>query len=325
MKRIISLLLCCVFVLITTGCDTASSAFEITVVLDWLPNTNHTGIYVAQELGYFAEEGLTVTIQSSPEDGATPLVAAGTADFGIDAQDALASAFAREDPLPITAVAALEQHNTSGLLSPTSCDITRPADLCDHRYAYSGRPTEEEILKSLVEGDGGDFSQVEQIPSTVTDISNAFAPGGVDCIWVFYGWDGIAAQQMGINCNYLPIRDYNPAFDYYTPVLIANNEFLEQHPEETKRFLNACQRGYQYAAEYPEEAAAILQKATPETDSTLLLESQRYMSAQYQEDSIPWGYMDPDRWNAFYQWLWENQVIDYPIPEHFGMTNGYLP
>lgn len=309
-----------------TGCDKndSSSEFAITVVIDWLPNTNHTGLYVAQELGYFEEEGLSVDIQSPPEDGATPLVAAGKADFGIDFQDSLASAFSKEDPLPVTAVAALVQHNTSGLLSPVSYNITCPANLEGHRYAYSALPLEEVILEHLVEDDGGDFSRVELVPSTVTDISNAFNSGGVDCIWAFYGWDGIAAQQLGIDCNFIPIGEYNPALDYYTPVIIANNTFLEEHPEETKRFLNACKRGYQYAEENVIEATAILQKATPETDSTLLLESQKYLSTQYEEDSVPWGYIDPARWNSFYQWLWENQGIEQPIPENFGMTDDYL-
>lgn len=324
MKKIISGLLCAAFLLLTTGCGSSSSAFEITLVLDWLPNTNHTGIYVARELGYFAEEGLDVTIQSPPEDGATPLVAAGKADFGIDFQDSLASAFASEEPLPVTAVAAIEQHNTSGLLSPVDCEITSPSDLCGKRYAYSGWPTEEEILKSLVEQDGGDFSQVTQIPTTVTDINNAFSADGVDCVWVYYGWDGVAAQQLGIDCNYIPIAECNDVFDYYTPVIIANNDFLEQHPDETKQFLHACERGYQYAAEHPEEAAAILQKETPETDSELLLASQMYLSEQYTDDGVPWGYIDSERWNAFYKWLWENGAIEYPIEENFGMTNEYL-
>ena len=90
---------------------------DITLVLDWTPNTNHTGLYVALEKGYFEEEGLNVTIVQPPEDGATAMVASGQAQFGIDFQDYLAPVFSSEDDYNVTAVAALIQHNTSGIIS----------------------------------------------------------------------------------------------------------------------------------------------------------------------------------------------------------------
>ena len=93
---------------------------KITFVLDWTPNTNHTGLYVAEEKGYFEDAGVDVEIVQPPEDGASALVASGKAQFGIDFQDSIAPAFASDDPLPVTAVATLIQHNTSGIISRNS-------------------------------------------------------------------------------------------------------------------------------------------------------------------------------------------------------------
>ena len=90
---------------------------KVTFVLDWTPNTNHTGLYVALEKGYFEEAGLDVEIVQPPEDGAEVLVASGKAQFGVSFQDSMAAALAGDNPLPITAVASVIQHNTSGIIS----------------------------------------------------------------------------------------------------------------------------------------------------------------------------------------------------------------
>ena len=108
---------------------------KITFVLDWTPNTNHTGLYVAQELGYFEEAGLEVEIVQPPEDGAEVLVASGKAQFGVSFQDSMAPAFAREDALPITAVAAVIQHNTSGIISRKGEGMDTPKGMEGHSYA----------------------------------------------------------------------------------------------------------------------------------------------------------------------------------------------
>ena len=102
---------------------------EITFVLDWTPNTNHTGIYVAQEKGYFEEEGLDVEIAQPPEDGADALVASGKAQFGISFQDTMAPGVVGDSALPTTAVAAVVQHNTSGIISRKGEGMDTPKGL----------------------------------------------------------------------------------------------------------------------------------------------------------------------------------------------------
>lgn len=306
-------------------CESSPEANDIIFVLDWTPNTNHTGLYVAMEKGYFEEEGLNVTVIQPPEDGAEALVASGKAQFGVSFQDTLAPAFARENPLPITAVGTILQHNTSGILSRKGDGIERPKGMEGHRYATWDLPVEKSIIKNVVEADGGKMENVELIPSTVTDEYSALKTKQVDAIWVYYGWAGIGTKVKGLETDYFAFKDINPVFDYYTPVIIGNNNYLEEHTEETKAFLRAVTKGYEDTIANPEEAGNILLKYAKELDKDLVLESQKWLSTQYKEDGTSWGYIDEKRWNQFYQWLYGNKLIEKAIPDNTGFSNEYLP
>ncbi|MBE6789582.1 MAG: ABC transporter substrate-binding protein [Ruminococcaceae bacterium] len=327
MKKIISvalvlIMMCGVFASCT---KTEADTEKITFVLDWTPNTNHTGIYVAEKLGYFAEEGLSVEIAQPPEDSSVVLTASGKADFSISFQDSLAAAFTGDEPLPVTAVAAVVQHNTSGIISRKGEGMDRPAGLEGHSYATWNGSIELATLEAVVNKDGGDFSKVELIPSTVTDEVSALKTKSVDSIWVFYGWAGVKAELEDLPTDYFEFRDIDPVFDYYTPVLIAGNDFLEKRPEAAKKFVKAVSKGYEYAVNHPEEAAEILLEAAPELDRELVLASQKYLSAEYTADAEKWGYIDPARWNAFYSWVNKEGLTEGTVPLDFGFTNDYLP
>ena len=298
---------------------------KITFVLDWTPNTNHTGLYVAQEKGYFEDEGLEVEIVQPPEDGADALVASGKAQFGISFQDTMAPGVVGEDALPTTAVAAVVQHNTSGIISRKGEGMDTPKGLEGKKYATWDAPIEKTMMENVVEADGGDFSKVELIPSTVTDEVSALESKSVDAIWIFYAWAGVATEVAGLETDYFAFKDINPAFDYYTPVIIGNNEFLEKEPETAKKFLSAVKKGYEDAIEDPDGAAEILCEAAPELDQELVKASQEYLKDQYIADADRWGYIDPDRWNLFYNWLNENGLTENEIPENTGFSNEYLP
>ena len=298
---------------------------KITFVLDWTPNTNHTGLYVAQEKGYFEDEGLEVEIVQPPEDGADALVASGKAQFGISFQDTMAPGVVGEDALPTTAVAAVIQHNTSGIISRKGEGMDTPKGLEGKKYATWDAPIEKAMMENVVEADGGDFSKVELIPSTVTDEVSALESKSVDAIWIFYAWAGVATEVAGLETDYFAFKDINPAFDYYTPVIIGNNAFLEKEPETAKKFLSAVKKGYEDAIEDPDGAAEILCEAAPELDQELVKASQEYLKDQYIADADRWGYIDPDRWNLFYNWLNENGLTENEIPENTGFSNEYLP
>ena len=309
--------------------STASAAAltKVTFVLDWTPNTNHTGLYVALAKGWFEDAGLAVEIVQPPEDGAEMLVGSGKADFGVSFQDSMEPALVGDEALPITAVAAVIQHNTSGIVSRAGEGINTPKGLEGKKYATWDLPVEKAMLQNVMQQDGGDFSKVVMIPSTITDEPSALKSKSVDAIWIFYAWAGIACENAGVPTDFFAFRDINPVFDYYTPVIIANNSFLEAHPETARAFLAALKKGYEYAEAQPEEAAEILMEQNPELRSSadLVTASQKYLAGRYTAEAASWGVIDPARWNAFYNWLNENGLSDPVIPENTGFTNAYLP
>lgn len=317
--------------LVLTGCAAkeekkeAAALEKVTFVLDWTPNTNHTGLYVAQEKGFFKEAGLEVEIVQPPEDGAVVLVASGKAQFGVSFQDSLAAAFAGEEALPVTAVASVIQHNTSGIISRAGEGMETPKGMEGHTYATWNGPIELATVQKVVEADGGDFSKVSLIPSTVADEVSALQTNSVDAIWIYYAWAGVKMEVEGLETDYFAFADIDPVFDYYTPVIISGNQYLEEHPETAKAFLAALQKGYEFAIGQPEEAAEILLNAAPELDRSLVVESQKYLADQYRADAPYWGYIDAARWNAFYEWVNENELTEEKILPDKGFTNKYLP
>ncbi|MCJ7666179.1 MAG: ABC transporter substrate-binding protein, partial [Actinobacteria bacterium] len=128
---IIVVLVVTVLLLCLPACQRETTAGDglqnITIVLDWVPNTNHTGIYVASENGYYNDEGLEIEIIQPSEGGSAELIAAGKGDFGISYQEQVTYARTAKNPLPIVAIAAIIQHNTSGFASPEDKDIKTPA------------------------------------------------------------------------------------------------------------------------------------------------------------------------------------------------------
>ena len=313
--------------IISGGCEirnkTNSISDKVRIVLDWTPNTNHTGIYVALDKGWFDEEGLVVEVLMPPEDGALLLLASGRAEFAVDFQDSLGPALGTKNPLPVTAVAGIINHNTSALMSLKSSGITRPRDLSGRRFASWETPLVTEIIKNLVEGDGGDFSLVKMIPNMAMDAFSAMETD-VDSIWIFYAWDGIAAEIRNTEVDYLVLGTINPVFDFYTPVVVINNAWAESNPETAKKFIKALSRGYVFSIENPEEAARILLKYAPELDKELVQRSQAWLASRYRGNSPRWGEIDSTRWGAFFKWMYSKGLLENDIGEG-GFTNEYLP
>ncbi|MBQ7101750.1 MAG: ABC transporter substrate-binding protein, partial [Clostridia bacterium] len=209
MKKLISILLAVATVFCLSACGKTENS-KITIVLDWTPNTNHTGIFVAEANGYFEQAGLDVEIVQSAESSAETLVATGKAQFGVSFQDTIAPAFVGEDAIPVTAVAAVIQHNTSGIISRKGEGMDTPKGLEGKKYATWDLDVEKETIRDVMKADGGDFDLVELIPSTVTDEVSALKSGSVDAIWIFYGWAGVACQTAGLATDYFEFADINP-------------------------------------------------------------------------------------------------------------------
>lgn len=302
-----------------------SDTEKITIALDWTPNTNHTGIYVADKLGYFEDAGIEVEIIEALESGAEAVVGSGTAQFGISFQDYLVPLFAapEDEQLPITAIAAIIQHNTSGIISPKELGITSPSMLCKNSYATWELPIEQAIMKKVVTDDGGNWNEVELIPQYVENIQGAF-DSGIDSVWIYYGWDGVNTELAGLETNFFYFKDYGRELDYYSPIIIGNSEYMNDNSDTTGKFLEAVKKGYEYAINNPEDAAKILVEANEGLDLELCTASQKWLADKYQDDASAWGIIDADRWDSFFAWVYENGLCENKIPKGYGFTNEYL-
>ena len=310
----------------TTSAASGSAAdtTKLTFVLDYTPNTNHTGIYAAIAKGYYAEEGLDVEVVQPPEDGADALVGAGKAQLGMSYQDVMANYLGSDDPLPVTAVAATIQHNTSGIISRQGDGITRPKGMEGKRYATWDQDVEKAIIKSVVTTDGGDFSKVQLIPASSSDEVTGLKANEFDCIWCYEAWAVQNAKVQDFAYDYFSFRDIDSVFDYYTPVIIANNDFLKDQPDVAKAFLRATKKGFEYAEQNAGAAAQILVDAAPEVDPALAKMSQEFLADQYTAEASSWGVIDSERWAKFYAWMNENSLTPVKLDEAAGFTMDYL-
>lgn len=295
---------------------------KVTLVLDWIVNTNHTGIYVAEELGYFEEEGLDVEIVQAPEMNFVEMVGMNSAQFGICGQEQLTQARVTGN-VPVVAIGTILQHNTSGFAAPADRNIQSPKDFEGKKYSGWGTPLEERFIETLMKKSGGDFSKVEMRMMGATDYF-ASMETEADFAWIYYGWDGIGAEVRDYPLDFILLQDVDPVLDFYSPLFISNEETISDHPELVQKFMNAVSHGYQYAVENPEVACDLLLKSTPGTNRTHALRSIEYLSHYFLDKNGRFGSMEQSIWEKFSAWMFDNKLIESPLNITESYTTGFL-
>jgi len=332
MKKSLSLFI--IPVLLLSGCGTGPSSptnstaatkplTSVTIMLDWTPNTNHTGLFVSKEKGYFAREGLDVKfIQPSSDGNVEQLVAAGKVDFGVSQQEQVTTA--RANDVPIISLAAIIQHNTSGFASPTSKNIHTAKDFEGKTYGGWGLPSEDAILKALMQKEHADFSKIKMVNIGEADQLTSLTKN-IDLTWIFYGWTGKEAELRHQPLDMIYLKDVDPALDFYTPVLITNEKMTQSQPELVRHFMKAVSDGYLYAIKNPNEAADLLIKNAPEANAELIRSSQTWLSPQYQADAPRWGEQKVIVWERYAKWLVDRHLLPKMIDSSKAFTNDFLP
>jgi len=297
---------------------------EVILILDWVPNTNHTGIFVAQSKGFFEQAGLEVDIIQPGEVYAEQAVAGGAADFGVSFQEQVT--LARADGVPIVSIAAIIQHNTSGFASREELGAETPADWDGLRYGSFGSPFEEPTLQVMMECAGGDYDALEIVDTGYSDPLALLDERQIDLAWIFYAWQGIQAELQNIDLDVVMMEDWFDCIpDYYTPVLITSEETINERPSVVEAFLTAISMGYQFAIENPDEAAGILLEAAPELDQDLVYASQNWLSPRYQSNAAQWGVQELSVWENYSQWMDRYDIIPNSIDAGSAFTSDFLP
>ncbi len=296
---------------------------KVVAMIDWVPNTNHTGLYVALDKGWYQEQGLDVEIVEPAESGVEQVVATGKAQFGVSYQEQVTNARAQD--VPIVSIAAVIQHNASGFASPKSKNITRPKDFEGKRYGGWGSPIEKQVLDVLMKCDGGDVNKVEFVDIGSNDFFVA-TQRDVDFAWIFETWTGVEAELRGVPLNYVALKDWTNCLpDYYTPVLITSEQTISQNPDLVRRFMAATSKGYQFAIAQPAEAATILIKHAPESNPELVKKSQALLSPLYAEGAARWGEQKLEVWKSYGDWMAERGLLSKKIDPTKAFTNDFLP
>ena len=298
---------------------------KITLVLDYTPNTNHTGIYLAKEKGYYKDQGIDLEIIQPSDSDSVTLVASDKAQFGVSYQEDVTYALTREkDPLPVKAIATIIQHNTSGFAAPVEKNIKTAKDFEGKTYGGWGSPSEEAIIKLAMEKQGADFNKLKRVDIGKDDYFTA-TKKNIDFAWIFDAWTGVEARLKNVKLDYIPIKDIDPALDYYTPILITNNKTIKENPELVKKFMAATSKGYEEAIKDPSGAADILSKAVPELDKNLVKTSQEYLAKLYKDDAQKWGQMKAEVWKNYAKFMQDNGLIKKALNVDEAFTNEFLP
>lgn len=278
-----------------------------TVPLDWYPNANHAGLFLAQDRGYYAEEGLQPEFYT-PSDPTTVLqtVGAGRDAFGISYQTDLL--LARAAGVPVTSILALTQRPLQGIMVLAENGITRPADLVGKTVGYPGIPSQEAFLATMLESDGASMDDVELV-NIGFDLVPGVISGRVDAaLGAFWTHEPILAAQEGFATDMLRVDDWGVP-PYYELIIVANEEDLTTQRERIDGFLRATRRGYQDALIDPEAALAALQAASPEVDVAVETEGLQLLIPAWTDANGQFGTQTTQQWQDYAAWMADNGLI----------------
>ena len=305
----------------------------VRLALDWTPNTDHTGFFVAESKGWYAAAG--VQLQVLPYSNTVPetLMAAGQAECGISFQDSLT--FAVAAGAPIRSVMAILQHTASAIAVLASSEITRPRQLDGRVYAGFGYPNEVPTLKAVIQADGGTGAfDVVTLDNTAYE---ALYANKADFTIPFTAWEGVEATERGIGLRYFRFEDFGFP-DFYQVVLACSTSWLAGHADLAKRFVGATVRGFAYAATSPDDAAAVLVAENPGVfgaNPKLPLDSARFLASggYYVDSTGAVGRQTLEQWTAYSKFLYDQRILTDAAgklltapPDYASLfTNEYLP
>ncbi|HWB69992.1 MAG TPA: ABC transporter substrate-binding protein [Solirubrobacterales bacterium] len=304
--------------------DVTAQAQPLSLSLDFYPNPDHAGIYMAEKLGYFADAGLDVTI-SAPSDPSAPLkqVAAGQADLAVSYEPEVL--LAHEQGLDVVAVGALVDRPLTSLIWLKKSGIKGVADLAGKTVATAGIPYQDAFLKTIL-------ARAHLAPSDVKAVNVGFGllpalVGGKAQAMLggFSNVEGVDLRLRGKDPVVTPV-DQLGVPPYNELVLVTRRQLLEEDPESIRLFIAALARGTAAARTSPDAATkAVLAANTSLEPKLTAAEVRATLPLLGPRAGKPYGFMDPAQWKAFIAWMRDNGLISQlPAPGEV-LSNDYLP
>ncbi len=302
----------------------AQELTAVTLALDWYPNANHAGIYMALDRGYFTDAGLDVEVYT-PSDPTTVLqtVGAGRDTFGISYQSEVL--YARAQDIPVVSVAAMVQHPLNSLMVLADSPVERPGDLRGMSVAVSGLPSDEAFIDTILEADGADIEDVE-IVNVGYDLLPAVLSGRADAvIGVYWTHETILAEREGNPVWYFRVEEWGVP-DYYELVLVTGESVAADQEDTVRALLGAMQRGYTDAISEPDVAIDLLVAASPDLDVEVEREGIDLLIPLWTENgTIPFGTQTSERWESLAAWLKERGLLAEDVDVAGAWRGNLLP
>ncbi|KQC34625.1 hypothetical protein AAU57_11525 [Nonlabens sp. YIK11] len=299
---------------------------KITLALDWTPNINHIGFFIAQEKGFYKDADLDVSIVDPIQDDykVTPAkkVELGTADFALCPTESIISYRTKNRPFNLTGVAAILKKDLSAIVVKGDSGIDSPKDLDGKRYSSYQARYEDEIVRQMIINDGGTGTFDIGYPEKL-GIWETILDGSYDATWIFMNWEGVEAQGTDQPLHFFKLEDYDIPYSY-SPVLVANGDLLKDHHESYKKFIEATHKGYYHCKDYPQESIALFQKHVPSTDAHINLDEALQLSLPSFSPGDDWGIFDPAVIENFVDWIYSKNLESKPVKPTDLYTNDLL-
>ena len=311
-----------VLIISLVSCSSDRTVDKVKIALDWFPNANHIGLYIAEEKGYFSAENLEVEIHT-PSDPSTVLqtVASGRDDFGMNYQpDVL---IARGEGVPVISVLGMVQHPLNSMMVLESSGYESPSSLKNKKVGYPGIPWNEHALASMLQADGLKGLEDVELVNVGWELGSSLMSESVDAIiGAYFTHESISLDNEGYPVTVFRMENWGVP-DYYELVLVTSEKFLSENPEIVERFVRAVSKGYQDAIKDPQAGVDILKKYEPEIDENIDRPGAALLKEFWQDEKGDFGRQTLQKWKNFSDWMQDKNLLPESVNTKEAFTDKY--
>jgi len=298
-----------IFAILIIGCS-AEKQNEVSLALDWYPNSNHSGIYSAIDEGFFENESIDLEVYT-PSDPTAIIssVASGRDEFGLSYHPDILQA--QSAGLEIVSVLSISQHPLNSIMTLTKSNIKSPKDLDGKVIGYPGIPSNKAMLETVLANQGVDINDVETV-DVGFELVKALVSGSVDAIiGAYWTHESIVMELQGFDVDIMKLEEWGVP-DYYELILITNQSFLESNSKEVEKVVNSFKKGYEYAIENPEKSIDSLIEIAGEeiVEEDVERKGIQLLIPVWQSEDKPFGYQEKSKWVETYTWMYDNDFLE---------------
>ena len=283
---------------------------ELSLALDWYPNSNHAGIYSAIDEGFFDEEGIKLSVYT-PSDPTAIIssVASGRDDFGLSYHPDILQA--QSAGLEIISVLSISQHPLNSIMTLKKSEIKNPSDLRGKVVGFPGIPSNKAMLETVLASQNININDVETV-DVGFELVKALVSGSVDAIiGAYWTHESIVMELQGYEIEIMRLEEWGVP-DYYELILITNKSFLEENKSDVEKVVNSFKKGYEFSIKNPQESitslisiagAEIVEEDVERAGVELLI-------PMWQSNNLPFGHQDISKWEETYEWMYQNNFLE---------------